>query len=177
MKLLFSLHLQNKSQLPLHYTINWKKEIIPFFWLIVQYSFFPPHSINSTSKTDLKPDLSFSLPLPSALCLDSCKYPHGVCIRKEKLSLEGNRPFLLQISTPVQQRSNMAFILFKLWLPLFLISPINVSRLLSSATTLLREGIKARADLSSLLFGAQTLIALSHSYFTESFLVYRFFEN
>lgn len=70
----------------------------------------------------------------------------------------------------------MAFILFKLWLPLFLIPSINVSRLLSSTTALKREGIEARADLSSLLFGAQT-IALSHSYFTESFLVYRFFEN
>lgn len=47
MKLLFSLYLQYKSQLTLHYTIDWKKEIILFFDLLYHIACFYILSIQS----------------------------------------------------------------------------------------------------------------------------------
>lgn len=67
MKLFFFFTFTALSQQTLPCTVDWKKEIILFFALV--YTIALPHSISSTSKANLKPGLSFPLPLPIALCL------------------------------------------------------------------------------------------------------------
>lgn len=161
MKLLFSLHLQYKSQLTLHYTIDCKKEIILFFGLL--YNIASHHILSVQPPKQTLNLVSLSLchcRVPCALTI--ANVPNWIFIRKEKFCQK-----LTLLSPNINSSTGE-----KMWLPFFLnqgfhflSSPIKVSQTSFICLSPTERGCQGKGGL---LFGPQNLTTFPLSCFSNS---------
>lgn len=125
------------------------------------YTIALPHSISSTSKANLKPGLSFPLPLPIALCLAYLQTFLVECSLGRSFHHKEVDSSFTKYKHKYEGEKDTSLTLFKPGLPLIFIPIWNFFKFLPSTTRLLREGIMARAGSGSLLFGPY-LLSSSH---------------